>query len=94
MQPCSAVIFSGHALRRMFERSLSKQSVLEILSNGEAIAEYPNDQPYPSVLLLGWVGKRAVHVVVAQSTTDYACYVITAYYPSSELWSDDFRVRR
>jgi len=94
MQKCSTVSFSGHALRRMFERSVSTKSVLHMLNEGEVIANYPNDQPYPSTLLLGWVLDRAIHVVVAQNKADYACYVVTAYYPSKELWSADFRTRR
>ncbi len=59
------ITYRVHAIRRMFERSVSAVDVRQVLANGEAIADYPNDQPYPSRLVLGTVGNRAVHVVVA-----------------------------
>ena len=31
----------------------------------EVIAEYPNDVPLPSSLLLGFLGNRPIHIVVA-----------------------------
>jgi len=47
------VLFSGHAVRRMFERGLSKDDVLGIVRDGEVIADYPEDEPYPSYLQTG-----------------------------------------
>ena len=94
MKPCSAVRFSGHALRRMFERSLSTEEVIFTIQTGEPITGYPDDKPYPSELRLGWASGRPVHVVVAQNQGNNQCYVITAYVPSLEVWSDDFKTRR
>ena len=91
---CSHVIFTGHALRRMFQRELGKDDIVEILKGGECIAEYLEDRPYPSYLILGFSGSRPVHIVVAKDRIDEACYVVTAYVPGRLLWSDDFRVRR
>jgi uncharacterized protein DUF4258 len=94
MKQCSAVRFSGHALRRMFERSLSTEEVIFTIQTGETITGYPYDKPYPSELRLKWVNDRPVHVVVAQSQENDECYVITAYVPSPEIWSNDFKTRR
>ena len=59
---CSHVVFTGHALRRMFQRELGKDDIIEILKCGECIAEYLEDQPYPSYLMLGFSGSTfAVH---------------------------------
>jgi hypothetical protein len=66
----------------------------KVVRAGEHIAEYPDDRPYPSSLILGYVGSRPVHVVVARDLKDDACYVVTAYVPHKSLWSDDFRTRR
>lgn len=63
---CAEVIFSGHAIRRMFERSLGRDAILEAVRGGEVIAEYPDDSPYPSCLVLGFVAGGPIHVVVAR----------------------------
>ena len=91
---CSAVRFSGHALRRMFERGLTRTDVLAVITTGAVIANYPEDRPYPSSLLLGFPQGRAIHVVVARDEDRGECYVVTAYPPDPNLWQDDFRSRR
>jgi hypothetical protein len=91
---CAEVLFSGHAVRKMFERGLSRDEVLAVVADGEVIAEYPDDQPYPSVLLLDRVGGRPVHAVVARDPVRHLCTVVTAYVPDSALWSPDFKTRR
>ena len=40
-------------------------NVQAVLESGEAIAEYPDDTPYASRLVLGWAGPRPLHVVAA-----------------------------
>jgi len=60
-------------------------SIVSAIHNGETVSSYPDDQPYPSELLLGIVNQHPVHVVVARDEKDYACYVITAYVPSLKL---------
>ncbi len=91
---CAGVVFSGHAIRRMFERGLGRATILGIVRDGEVIAEYPEDKPYPSSLLLGFVSGAPVHVVVAREAAHRQCFVVTAYSPDAGVWSDDFRKRR
>ncbi len=90
---CSHISFSGHAVRRMFQRDIKRLEVTEIIATGETIASYLNDQPHPSFLLLGFAGETPVHVVVAQNQQDHDCVVVTAYIPDSALWADGFRKR-
>ena len=94
MKQCTSVTYTGHALRRMFERQLSTEEVVYTLQAGELVVDYPDDRPYPSQLRLGWVNGRAIHVVVSQNLENGECYVVTAYYPSLEIWNDDFKTRR
>lgn len=94
MKQCTSVTYTGHALRRMFERQLSSEEVVYTLQTGELVVDYPDDRPYPSQLRLGWVNGRAIHVVVSQNPENGECYVVTAYYPSLEIWNDDFKTRR
>ncbi|MBS4099506.1 MAG: DUF4258 domain-containing protein [Sulfuricella sp.] len=90
---CSRVVFSGHALKRMFERTIGKNEIVSVLTNGEIIQEYPNDQPYPSNLIIGFGESGPLHVPAAQDEQNI-CYVVTCYRPDSALWQDDFKKRR
>lgn len=91
---CRLVKFSRHVLERMFERGISEIAVKEIVRDGEVIEEYPEDTPYPSRLLLGWVGGRPLHVVVGYDAPSGLCVVITAYVPDAAQWGKDFKMRR
>ena len=68
--------------------------VVSVIHNGETISDYPEDQPYPSRLLLGKNNNIPIHVVIAYNEIDNSCYVITAYIPSTVLWHTDFKTRK
>jgi hypothetical protein len=91
---CDAISFSRHAIQRMFERAISPDEVRVALVKGEVIAYYPDDAPYPSVLILVIVVGRPLHVVVARDDDTKHCYVITAYVADPALWGSDFRTRK
>ena len=91
---CERIVLSGHALQRIFERGLSVDDVRSVLCDGEEISSYPDDTPYPSCVMLGFMEGRAVHVVVAQEENTRTCYVITVYRPNPDLWESDFKRRR
>jgi len=88
------VTYRVHAVTRMFERGITEEDVHRVLSEGEEITTYPEDQPYPSRLLLGWRGDRPLHVVCAYNSQDDEQIVITVYEPDPALWVDGFRRRR
>ena len=67
---CERVVFSGHAIQRMFPRGMRPDAVNAVISGGETVADYPDDSPYPSRLLLGFVESRPFHVVVALGCRD------------------------
>ena len=83
-----AVIWTNHAAERMTERDISKEEVLNAISSGESIENYPNDYPFPSVLL-HW---KDIHVVCGLGRGVIA--VVTAYRPSLDKWEPDMRTRR
>jgi|HubBroStandDraft_1064217.scaffolds.fasta_scaffold219875_3 hypothetical protein len=91
---CARVVFSGHAIMRMFERGIGPDAVLAVVGGGETIAEYPEDRPYGSELLLAFVNARPLHAVVAIDRSSATCIVITAYEPMAEQWEADFRTRK
>ena len=89
-----ALVFTAHALRQMFARSITLEAVRTTVYEGETIARYPTDQPYPSRLLLGWTEGRPLHVVMAHDPASRRGYVVTAYVPDATHWTDDFKTRR
>jgi hypothetical protein len=91
---CDQIVFSGHAVRRMFERRIGKEEVSAAVASGEVLAEYPDDVPFPSVLLLATVSGRALHLVVAEDASNRTCYIVTVYPPDPALWNPDFKTRR
>lgn len=42
-----------HALERMMERGISRNTVINVLLAGEVIEDYSDDKPFPSALFLG-----------------------------------------
>lgn len=47
----------------MLDWDVSVIAVRRVIDNGEAIEDYPSDEPYPSKLVLGWDERRPLHVV-------------------------------
>ena len=88
------LIFRVHAIRRIFQRRISKDDVRQILETGETIETYPHDTPYPSQLVLGWRNVRPLHVVAAENAESGETIVITAYEPDSEEWELGFKRRK
>lgn len=88
------LVFRVHAVQRMFERAITKEDVRQALETGEAIEAYPEDQPYPSRLVLGWVGTRPIHIVVADNLVQQETIVITAYELDPAKWQAGFQRRR
>ena len=91
---CNKAIFSGHAVRRMFERSISRTDVLNVIASGKIIAHYPDDAPFPSYLMLNFIRNRAIHAVIGHDQENLTCYIVTAYPPDLLLWNADFETRR
>jgi len=87
------LLFSGHAIQRMFQRGISEVEVRLVLSEGETIADYPDDTPYPSRLVLGFAEGRPIHVVAANDEARATCIIVTAYVPQPDEWSPDYRTR-
>ncbi len=91
---CNKIIFSGHAVQRMFERGIKEPEAAKVITDGEVIAEYPDDRPFPSVLILGFTDGRACHIVAGIDREKHFCYVITVYFPDSALWTSDYKKKR
>ena len=91
---CNGIRFSRYAIERMFERAIPPNVVASVIANGETVESYPDDTPYPSLLLLGFQDGQPVHVVVAREPDSGLCHVITVYRPDPDVWNEDFKTRR
>ncbi len=77
----------------MISRNIPVDDVVAVIEFGEVIADYPNDKPYPSKLLLNFINGIHIHVVVAHNMSNNECIVITCYIPSAVLWDSDFKTK-
>lgn len=86
--------FSRHAIQQMFARGISKENVKHVIGKGIPIIDYPDDKPYPSKLILGFIDERPLHVVIADIENEKTIIVVTAYEPDKNIWEEDFSKRR
>lgn len=91
---CKTMNFSRHAFERMFQRGINPDVVVHVVAKGEVIVEYPDDQPFPSVLLLGFDGNQPIHAVVARELTTESCHIVTIYLPDPAIWDASFKRRK
>jgi hypothetical protein len=77
----------------MFKRKISLDEVKFILTSGEIVKEYTDDKPYPSFLLLEFVGIRPLHLLVAKDEETGNCIMVTVYEPDKNVWKNDFKTK-
>ena len=92
--PYSRLVFRTHAIKRMFEQHISYGDVERVVNKWRVIAEYPRDEPFPSMLVLGWINQRPLHVVAADDHENKQTIVITVYEPDTTQWKEGFTERK
>jgi len=88
--------YSHHAVEEMRYEPLGRildSDVAEVIATGEVIRQYPEDRPYPSVLIAGYCGGKPLHIVCAFDAADGMALIVTAYRPDPSYW-EDIRTRR
>jgi len=88
------LLFRVHAVERMFERNVSVKKVRRIVEVGETIEDYSAEMPEPSRLILGFQGKRPIHIVSSENLETKEITIITVYIPEPNKWTKDFKSRR
>ncbi len=91
---CDFIIFSEHAFDRMNDRGILPDEVEFVVQQGTIIKDYPNDQPSPSQLILGFLDSRPLHVVIARDLATDFCLVVTVYFPDSDVWDSTFKIKK
>jgi hypothetical protein len=90
---CKDFIYRKHALERLLSRNISPDDVEATIKTGEIINEYPDDDPFKSWLVLGFIGKRPIHVVLSQDI-EGNCIIITTYVPDNKIWNVGFKTKK
>jgi hypothetical protein len=88
------LIFSSHAVRRMFARRISEAEVEIAIDRGTIIESYPDDTPFASYLVLDFINGCPIHVVYSIDESTNIIYIITAYNPDPGIWENNFSVRK
>lgn len=92
-----AVFYTNHAKHEMEYEEFGQiydHEVYEAICKGEIIEEYPDDEPYPSVLIYGKTkATKPLHIVCAYNHDENLAIIITVYHPNPELWIE-FKRRR
>ena len=87
------VYATEHASERFRQRGIKARDVRCAVENGEVIEQYPDDYPFPSCLILGYdLKNKPIHVCLSDEGS--SSRIITAYYPNSDKWSNDYRTRK
>ena len=87
------IFVTGHAAERFHQRGIRISDIRNAINCGEIIEQYPDDYPFPSCLIVGKnLEGKIIHAVLSDEGT--VSRIITAYFPDSEKWSEDFKIRR
>ena len=84
-----------HATIIRLERNITIVEIEQALLNGEIIERHPDDKPYPTCLVLGWLASGdPLHVVCSRGNIEPALRIVTLYEPEDALWESDYKTRK
>ena len=85
--------WSTHALARLQERNIEPTDVINCISNGKIIERYLGAYPHPACLKLDpKLDNTLIHVVAGYDVS--AIWIITAYKPDDNDWSNEHTKRK
>jgi hypothetical protein len=77
----------------MQERNIEPTDIINCIGKGAIIEQYPQAFPYPACLILGTrVNNTYIHVVAGYGGE--FVWIITAYEPDENEWTDGFAARK
>ena len=97
------VVYTDHGEEKRRTEDISTADVRSILEDGFLLRRYPEDEPFESYLVLGWIEGparlgtydrgRPIHVVAADDDERGVTWLITVYEPDPEEWTDEVKWR-
>jgi hypothetical protein len=86
--------FSKHAVDQSILRGIRVQEVIEAITTGQVIEDYPDNKYGPSCLISGlMLANRSIHIQYSYPSRPLI-KVITLYEPDLNRWNDNFTKRR
>ena len=87
-----AVEVTQHFHNRIKERGIKHSDIAKAIMSGEIIEQILDDYPRPSILLLGHdKDNKPLHIAIG--IDDNRLWLITAYYPTLDIWETDYKTR-
>jgi Domain of unknown function (DUF4258) len=86
-------IISFTHTEKLRQRRIKAEDIEQAIKTGTIIEDYPEDRRGPSCLILGFAGKRPLHVVCGRLDDD-EILIITAYEPDPAEWESDGKTRK
>lgn len=84
-----------HATIFRLHRGITIGQLKFALLNGDIIERYPDAEPYPACLVLGWLQSGdPLHIVCSRGDVDPQLRIVTVYEPDDERWEDDYKTRK
>jgi len=81
-----------HALKRVRDRKILFESVINTILSGKIIEQYEDDKPLPSCLIFNGDYDAPLHIVACTDNTTVT--IITAYVPTLDEWDNDYATRK
>lgn len=78
---------------KLRQRRIRAENIEQAIATGILIEAYPEDRRDPSCLILGFAGKRPLHVVCGRLDAE-EMLIITAYEPDATEWENDWQTRK
>jgi hypothetical protein len=88
------ILFLPHAIKQMSrpDKMITTAHIKEAVTLGEIIESYPRDKRGASCLVSYVKKNKPLHVVCAPKNEYLA--IITAYSPTTDKWSSDYKTRK
>ena len=88
-----AALPTKHFHDRIKERGIKYADIKSAIVGGEIIEQCLDDLPNPSVLILGYCqDSKPLHIAVG--VDDDKLWLITAYFPTLDIWETDYKARK
>ena len=83
------VLITNHARQEADNDNLRLDEICWSVNHGEVIENYPDDQPFPSCLIVGMAPNNdPIHSVWAYNSQKQIAILITVYRPDPDKWID------
>lgn len=88
------VFWTYHVNMRLQNRYIARDQILAAVDSYEIIEDYPDDKYLPSCLVWARTEYEIIHIHMALDRSEDNVRIITAYRPTPDKWTDNFKTRR